>query len=88
MVPKPGSHHSGSGSTSTGYVTTAPSNTSMADRAALLSEATEDAQNTPEDAAQSPVQEAEEEDGSVPETELLGDNDTLQMDEAEGQLEA
>ncbi|VFV46985.1 tyrosine-protein kinase [Lynx pardinus] len=88
VVPKPGSHHSGSGSTSTGYVTTAPSNTSMADRAALLSEATEDAQNTPEDAAQSPVQEAEEEDGSVPETELLGDNDTLQMDEAEGQLEA
>uniref|UniRef100_A0A452UP04 Receptor tyrosine kinase like orphan receptor 2 n=1 Tax=Ursus maritimus TaxID=29073 RepID=A0A452UP04_URSMA len=55
----------------------------------LLSEATEDPQNTPEDAAQSPVQEAEEEeDGSVPETELLGDNDTLQMDEAEVQLEA
>ena len=30
----------------------------------------------------------EEEDGSVPETELLGDNDTLQMSEAEVQLEA
>ncbi|KAF4019528.1 hypothetical protein G4228_011244, partial [Cervus hanglu yarkandensis] len=89
MVPKPGSHHSGSGSTSTGYVTTAPSNTSVADRAALLSEGTEDAQNVPEDVAQSPVQEAEEEeDGSVPETELLGDNDTLQMGEAEVQLEA
>ncbi|XP_027471226.1 tyrosine-protein kinase transmembrane receptor ROR2 [Zalophus californianus] len=89
VVPKPGSHHSGSGSTSTGYVTTAPSNTSMADRAALLPEATEDAHNAPEDAAQSPVQEAaEEEDGSVPETELLGDNDTLQVDEAEVQLEA
>ncbi|XP_044612590.1 tyrosine-protein kinase transmembrane receptor ROR2 isoform X5 [Equus asinus] len=89
MVPKPGSHHSGSGSTSTGYVTTAPSNTSVADRAALLSEGTEDTQNAPEDVAQSPVQEAEEEeDGSVPETELLGDNDTLQMDEAEVQLEA
>ncbi|XP_077615456.1 tyrosine-protein kinase transmembrane receptor ROR2 [Crocuta crocuta] len=86
-VPKPGSHHSGSGSTSTGYVTTAPSNTSVADRAALLSEATEDAPHAPEDAAQSPVQQAEE-DGSVPETELLGDNDTLQMDEAEVQLEA
>lgn len=88
LAPKPGSHHSGSGSTSTGYVTTAPSNTSVADRAALLSEGTEDVQNSPEDAAQSPVQEAEEEDGSVPETELLGDNDTLQMDEAEVQLEA
>nr|XP_030688401.1 tyrosine-protein kinase transmembrane receptor ROR2 isoform X2 [Globicephala melas] len=89
MVPKPGSHHSGSGSTSTGYVTTAPSNTSVADRAALLSEGTEDTQNVPEDVAQSPVQEAEEEeDGSVPETELLGDNDTLQMDESEVQLEA
>ncbi|KAJ1059128.1 hypothetical protein K5549_007929 [Capra hircus] len=74
MVPKPGSHHSGSGSTSTGYVTTAPSNTSVADRAALLSEGTEDAQNVPEDVAQSPVQEA--------------DNDTLQMGEAEVQLEA
>ncbi|KAB0394120.1 hypothetical protein E2I00_017450, partial [Balaenoptera physalus] len=45
---------------------------------------TEDTQNVPEDVAQSPVQEAEEEeDGSVPETELLGDNDTLQMDESE-----
>uniref|UniRef100_A0A8C6EYA8 Receptor tyrosine kinase like orphan receptor 2 n=1 Tax=Marmota marmota marmota TaxID=9994 RepID=A0A8C6EYA8_MARMA len=89
MVPKPSSHHSGSGSTSTGYVTTAPSNTSVADRAALLSEGTEDAQNIPEDVVQSPVQEAEEEeDGSVPETELLGDNDTLQMDEAQVQLEA
>ncbi|XP_011846596.1 PREDICTED: tyrosine-protein kinase transmembrane receptor ROR2 [Mandrillus leucophaeus] len=88
MVPKPSSHHSGSGSTSTGYVTTAPSNTSVADRAALLSEGTEDAQNAPEDGAQSPVQEAEEEEGSVPETELLGDSDTLQVDEAQVQLEA
>ncbi|XP_006903373.1 PREDICTED: tyrosine-protein kinase transmembrane receptor ROR2-like [Elephantulus edwardii] len=89
MVPKPGSHHSGSGSTSTGYVTTAPSNTSVTDRAALLSESTEDAQNTPEDAAQNPVPEVEdEEEGSVPETELLGDNDTLQLEETEAQLEA
>ncbi|ELV13365.1 Tyrosine-protein kinase transmembrane receptor ROR2 [Tupaia chinensis] len=89
LVPKPSSHHSGSGSTSTGYVTTAPSNTSVADRAALLSEGTEDTQNVPEDAAQSPVQEAEEEEeGSVPETELLGDSDTLQVDEAQVQLEA
>ncbi|KAL6038349.1 hypothetical protein STEG23_029297 [Scotinomys teguina] len=89
MVPKPSSHHSGSGSTSTGYVTTAPSNTSVADRAALLAEGTEDTQNIPEDVAQSPVQEAvEEEEGSVPETELLGDNDTLQVNEAHVQLEA
>ncbi|KAM9642612.1 tyrosine-protein kinase transmembrane receptor ROR2 [Trichechus inunguis] len=89
IIPKPGSHHSGSGSTSTGYVTTAPSNTSVADRAALLSESAEDAQNAPEDVAQNPVPEAEEEEeGSVPETELLGDNDTLQLEEAEVQLEA
>ncbi|EGW11459.1 Tyrosine-protein kinase transmembrane receptor ROR2, partial [Cricetulus griseus] len=89
MVPKPSSHHSGSGSTSTGYVTTAPSNTSVADRAALLAEGTEDAQNMPEEVAQSPVQEAaEEEEGSVPETELLGDNDTLPVNEAHVQLEA
>ncbi|XP_014386162.1 PREDICTED: tyrosine-protein kinase transmembrane receptor ROR2 [Myotis brandtii] len=52
MVPKPGSHHSGSGSTSTG------------------------------------PEAAEEEDGSVPETELLGDSDPLQVEEAEAQLEA
>ncbi|XP_051818346.1 tyrosine-protein kinase transmembrane receptor ROR2 [Antechinus flavipes] len=87
MIPKPGSHHSGSGSTSTGYVTTAPSNTSVADRAALLSEGNDDALNTVEDVAQNPVQ--EEEEGSVPETELLGDNDThLQIDEAETPSEA
>nr|XP_048707150.1 tyrosine-protein kinase transmembrane receptor ROR2 isoform X2 [Caretta caretta] len=88
MIPKPGSHHSGSGSTSTGYVTTAPSNASVADRPALLSEGTDDAHNGAEDVAQKPVQEEEEEEGSVPETELLGDNDTLQMDEAEIQSEA
>ncbi|KAK2119478.1 Tyrosine-protein kinase transmembrane receptor ror2 [Saguinus oedipus] len=89
MLPKPSSHHSGSGSSSTGYVTTAPSNTSMADRAALLSEGTKDAQNAPEDGTQIPVQEAEEEkECSVPETELLGDSDTLQVDEAQVQLEA
>ncbi|XP_028605037.2 tyrosine-protein kinase transmembrane receptor ROR2 [Podarcis muralis] len=87
MIPKPGSHHSGSGSTSTGYVTTAPSNASVADRAALLSEGADDA-HAAEDVAQSLVQEEEEEEGSVPETELLGDNDTLQMDEAEFQTEA
>lgn len=88
IIPKPGSHHSGSGSTSTGYVTTAPSNASVADRAALLSEGTDDTHNGAEDIAQNPVQEEEEEEGSVPETELLGDNDTLQMDEAEIQSEA
>ncbi|XP_078223298.1 tyrosine-protein kinase transmembrane receptor ROR2 isoform X5 [Callithrix jacchus] len=89
MLPKPSSHHSGSGSSSTGYVTTAPSNTSMADRAALLSEGTKDSQNAPEDGTQIPVQEAEEEkECSVPETELLGDSDTLQVDEAQVQLEA
>uniref|UniRef100_A0ACB8ER97 Tyrosine-protein kinase transmembrane receptor ror2 n=1 Tax=Sphaerodactylus townsendi TaxID=933632 RepID=A0ACB8ER97_9SAUR len=87
IIPKPGSHHSGSGSTSTGYVTTAPSNASVADRAALLSEGTDDVHNV-EDVAQNLVQEEEEEEGSVPETELLGDNDTVQMDETEFQSEA
>ncbi|KAM6188176.1 LOW QUALITY PROTEIN: tyrosine-protein kinase transmembrane receptor ROR2-like [Sarcoramphus papa] len=80
IIPKPGSHHSGSGST-------APSNTSVANRSALLSEATEDTHNGTEDIAQNPVQEEEEEEGSVPETGLLCD-DTLQMDEAEIQCEA
>ncbi|XP_054983487.1 tyrosine-protein kinase transmembrane receptor ROR2 [Sorex araneus] len=89
-APKPGSHHSGSGSTSTGYVTTAPSNTSVADRAALLSEGAEDTPHAADEAAQGPVQEAEEEeeDGSVPETELLGDSDPLQPDEAPAPLDA
>uniref|UniRef100_A0A3P9I6Z0 Receptor tyrosine kinase-like orphan receptor 2 n=1 Tax=Oryzias latipes TaxID=8090 RepID=A0A3P9I6Z0_ORYLA len=38
VASKAGSHHSGSGSTSTGYITTAPSNTSAAERAAALNE--------------------------------------------------
>lgn len=90
LAPKPGSHHSGSGSTSTGYVTTAPSNTSVADRAALLAEGAEDAPHPVDEAPQSPAQDApeEEEDGPVPETELLGDSDALHVDEAEAQLDA
>lgn len=73
MVPKAGSHHSGSGSTSTGYVTTAPSNTSATERAALLNE---DKRNN-EDLADGASQEEPDrnEDLSVPETELLGDSE-------------
>ncbi|XP_040210746.1 tyrosine-protein kinase transmembrane receptor ROR2 [Rana temporaria] len=85
IIPKPGSHHSGSGSTSTGYVTTAPSNNSMADRVALLADGSDEAHVTAEDMSQNPVQ---EEEGSVPETELLGDNDTSPLDETDIQSEA
>ncbi|XP_076020463.1 tyrosine-protein kinase transmembrane receptor ROR2 [Genypterus blacodes] len=80
IVSKAGSHHSGSGSTSTGYATTAPSNTSANERAALLNE---DSKTNEEDVADRPSQEGLEhkEDLSVPETELLGDNDPTQTDE-------
>lgn len=80
MVTKAGSHHSGSGSTSTGYVTTAPSNTSVTERAALLNE---DSKANDEDLADGESQEELEhnEHLSVPETELLGDNDHPQTDE-------
>ncbi|KAG8455369.1 hypothetical protein GDO86_001532 [Hymenochirus boettgeri] len=85
IIPKPGSHHSGSGSTSTGYVTTVPSNNSMADRVALLADGADEAHLTAEDMSQHPVQ---EEEGSVLETELLGDNDISQLDETDIQSEA
>lgn len=75
MVAKAGSHHSGSGSTSTGYVTTAPSNTSVTERAALLSE---DSKTHDEDSADRPDQ---NKDLLVPETELLGDGDPPQTEE-------
>lgn len=80
MVTKAGSHHSGSGSTSTGYVTTAPSNNSATERAALLND---NSKTNDEDLADRASQgELEQnEDLSVPETELLGDNDPPQTDE-------
>ncbi|XP_069481737.1 tyrosine-protein kinase transmembrane receptor ROR2 [Ambystoma mexicanum] len=84
MIQKPGSHHSGSGSTSTGYVTTAPSSTSVPDRAAQLTEGADGTHTAAEVISQNPVQEEED---SVPETELLG-NDTTQLDEVDIQLEA
>ncbi|MFT7815739.1 tyrosine-protein kinase transmembrane receptor ROR2 isoform X1, partial [Arapaima gigas] len=86
MVPKAGSHHSGSGSTSTGYVTTAPSNASGTERAALL---VEDAKGAEDDAADGASQSGlQGEDTSVPETELLGDNDSPPADDAELHSEA
>lgn len=94
MVAKAGSHHSGSGSTSTGYVTTAPSNASGgAERAALLSEdgagpasgpghkaaaAEEDMMMMMADGASQNGRHSE--DTSVPETELLGDSESPQME--------
>ncbi|XP_028830072.1 tyrosine-protein kinase transmembrane receptor ROR2 isoform X2 [Denticeps clupeoides] len=74
MVAKAGSHHSGSGSTSTGYVTTAPSNASGTERVMLLSEDTKAAAE--EDVADGVSQSGlHSEEALVPETELLGDHD-------------
>ncbi|GAA6232940.1 tyrosine-protein kinase transmembrane receptor ROR2 [Lates japonicus] len=80
LVTKAVSHHSGSGSTSTGYVTTAPSNTSVTERAALLND---NSKTNDEDLADRVSQEEldQNEDLSVPETELLGDSDPPQTDE-------
>ncbi|XP_034048199.1 tyrosine-protein kinase transmembrane receptor ROR2 isoform X3 [Thalassophryne amazonica] len=80
VVAKPGSHHSGSGSTSTGYVTTAPSNTSGTERVALLNE---DSKTNEEELVDRVSQEVgdQNEDLSVLETELLGDSDLPQTDE-------
>ncbi|XP_048027112.1 tyrosine-protein kinase transmembrane receptor ROR2 isoform X2 [Megalobrama amblycephala] len=79
MVAKAGSHHSGSGSTSTGYVTTAPSNGSGTEKAALMNE---DLKATDEDFADGASQNGlHNEDLSVPETELLGDNDSPQTED-------
>lgn len=75
---KAGSHHSGSGSTSTGYVTTAPSNTSATERAALLSE---DPNANNEALADSAFQKELDKDLSVQETALLGDHDSPQTEE-------
>ncbi|MGH0178526.1 UNVERIFIED_CONTAM: hypothetical protein FKN15_077728 [Acipenser sinensis] len=88
MIPKPGSHHSGSGSTSTGYVTTAPSNTSMTERATLLPDdlnAAEEGNSVADGMSQTGPQ---DEEVSVPETELLGDIDVLQTDDPDIQSEA
>ncbi|XP_077593912.1 tyrosine-protein kinase transmembrane receptor ROR2 [Stigmatopora nigra] len=68
MLPKAGSHHSGSGSTSTGYITTAPSNNSPAEQAPLLQrEPAADGPPRPE------PQPSERQ--PVPETEILGDGE-------------
>ncbi|XP_069083492.1 tyrosine-protein kinase transmembrane receptor ROR2 [Pleurodeles waltl] len=85
MIQKPGSHHSGSGSTSTGYVTTAPSSTSVPERGAQFADGAEGAHAPNELIPQKPMKEEED---SVPETELLGDNDTPPLDEVDIQLEA
>ncbi|KAK2871517.1 hypothetical protein Q8A67_024044 [Cirrhinus molitorella] len=86
LVAKAGSHHSGSGSTSTGYVTTAPSNGSGTEKAALMNE---DLKATEEDFADGASQSGlHNEDLSVPETELLGDNDSPQIEDHDINLEA
>lgn len=79
MVPKAGFHHSVSGSTS-GYVTTAPSNISATERAAFLNE---DSRAIDGDLINRTSQEEldQNKDLSVPETELLGYTDPSQTDE-------
>ncbi|CDQ86401.1 unnamed protein product [Oncorhynchus mykiss] len=87
MVAKAGSHHSGSGSTSTGYVTTAPSNASGTERAALLSDSPKaNMEDMADGASQNGLGHGE--DTTVPETELLGDNDLPQTDDMEMHSEA
>lgn len=86
MVAKAGSHHSGSGSTSTGYVTTAPSNASGTERVILLNE---DAKAPEEDMADGASQNGRHSEGtSVPETELLGDSESHQIENHDGHAEA
>ncbi|XP_061590528.1 tyrosine-protein kinase transmembrane receptor ROR2 isoform X2 [Cololabis saira] len=79
MASKASSHHSGSGSTSTGYVTTAPSNTSATERVALLNE---DSRTNDEDSADRASQEErkQSESSSVPGTEPPGDGEHPQTD--------
>ncbi|XP_052464560.1 tyrosine-protein kinase transmembrane receptor ROR2 isoform X2 [Carassius gibelio] len=86
MVAKAGSHHSGSGSTSTGYVTTAPSNGSGTEKAALMND---DLKTTDEDFADGASQSGlHNEELSVPETELLGDNDSPRTEDNGNNSEA
>lgn len=79
IVGKAGSHHSGgSGSTSTGHVTTHPSNS--AERAAVFN----DPKASDEDTADGTSQRGGDQKADfqpVPETELLGDHDAVQTDE-------
>ncbi|KAI1905156.1 hypothetical protein AGOR_G00013240 [Albula goreensis] len=89
-APKAGSHHSGSGSTSTGYVTTAPSNASGTERTALMVEDSKVGAAGGEGEAADGASQAglHGEDPSVPETELLGDNDTPPTEDPDIHLEA
>ena len=79
LVAKAGSHHSGSGSTSTGYVTTLPSSSGGAERAAAFN----DSKASDEDLADGSSQKEGDQNAEfqpVPETELLGDNEAVQED--------
>ncbi|XP_059500578.1 tyrosine-protein kinase transmembrane receptor ROR2 isoform X4 [Stegostoma tigrinum] len=92
MVPKSGSHNSGSGSTSTGYVTTAPSNASGTDRIALIPDQSNGIENEPNEptiADEVHASESLQDDATlVPETELLGDADLPQTADVEVETEA
>ncbi|XP_005929102.2 tyrosine-protein kinase transmembrane receptor ROR2 [Haplochromis burtoni] len=80
MVTKSGSQHSGSGSTSTGYVTTVPSNTSATERTAMVNE---NSKTNDEELADGASEEElnQNQDLAVPETELLGESEAPQTEE-------
>uniref|UniRef100_A0A1A8RXH7 Receptor tyrosine kinase-like orphan receptor 2 n=2 Tax=Nothobranchius rachovii TaxID=451742 RepID=A0A1A8RXH7_9TELE len=80
VVNKVGSHHSGSGSTSTGHVSSSFCNTSVTEQAAFL---IKDHSHNDEDLADrtSQGEPVQAQGFQMPETELLGDIETLQTDE-------
>lgn len=91
LVQKAGSAHSGSGSTSTGYVTTAPSNGSGTERAALLGGADDPAKGNEEDLrGDGPLTHNRlghgADDPALPETEVLGDHEQQQHEGMDAML--
>ncbi|KAJ8261519.1 hypothetical protein COCON_G00172420 [Conger conger] len=89
--PKAGSHHSGSGSTSTGYVTTAPSNGSGTERANLLLDDGKGAGPAEDGGGADRASQAGlhgDDRSSVPETELLGDTDTPPTEDPDIHMDA
>lgn len=78
-VPKAGSQHTGSGSTSTGCVTSAPSSTSVADRPALINQASKTDEDLMDGMSQKDLEQSR--DFSAPEPELLHEVDPAQTEE-------
>lgn len=79
LVPKAGSHHNGSGSTSPGCVTVTPSNTSVTETPALLNEDTKTSEELMDGMSQNRLDQSR--DFSVAETELLSEAGSPQTEE-------